>query len=138
MRHRKLGAVGFALALGTAMALGLPGGAVAASSGMVPASGKTVKAMVKDMGLQVPAKCLSAKQARSNRSWAAISGKSGPGCNPGDGYSVAQRANGKWKALPIGGSYVTCSDLKSKLAKAGAPKSVFRDFKAAKFCVKGE
>lgn len=138
MRHARFGGVVAALAIGAAVITGAPTVAVAASAGMVDSSGKTVKAIVKDLGLTVPARCVVAQQARSKRSWAAYSLTTGTGCNPGDGYTVVQRSGKKWKALPIGGSYVPCSYLKSKLAKAGAPKSVYRDFKAGKYCEKGE
>ena len=138
MKRARLGTITTALALGAVAALGAQGAALAASAGVVDASSKTVKAMAKDMGLVVPARCVVAEQARSDHTWAAYSVRSGSGCNPGDGYSVAHRSNGMWMALPIGGSYVPCSDLKAKLADAGAPNSVFRDFRAGKFCVRGE
>ena len=138
MRRVGLGAASAMLLVGTALALGAPGAASSASAGMSPASGKTVKSIVRDVGLMVPARCVVAEQARSNRSWAAYSLTTGAGCNPGDGYTVVQRSGGKRNALPIGGSSVPCSYLKSQLANAGAPKSVYRDFKAGKYCVKGE
>jgi hypothetical protein len=135
---KRFGAFAATGVLGGVMVVAGPGLAAAGSPGMVDSSGKTVKALVKDLGLTVPARCVVAQQTRSDRSWAAYSLKSGPGCNPGEGYAVVQRSGGTWNALPIGGSYVTCSDLKSKLTKAGAPTSVFRDFKAGQYCVKGE
>ena len=138
MRYVRLGTITATLALGTAAALGAQGAALAAPTGLVDAASKTVKAMVKDIGLVVPARCVVAEQARSDRTWAAYSAKSARNCNPGDGYTVAHRSNGVWKALPIGGSSGTCSDLKAKLADAGAPNAVYRDFRAGKLCVKGE
>ena len=138
MGRSGVGAVVATLAVGATLALGLPGAALASSPGMVKASAQTAKQIVDDIGLPVPARCVAAKQARSDRAWGAYSIRSGSGCNPGDGYTVVHRSGGSWEALPLGGSYVPCSALKEGLAKAGAPASVFRDFKAGKFCVAGE
>jgi len=133
-----LGTAAVALGAGLALAMSLPGPAGAASAGMAPSSGKTVKAIVKDVGISTKARCVVGHQARSDKSWGAYSLTTGAGCNPADGYTVVHRTGGGWKALPIGGSSVPCSYLKSQLSSAGASKGVFRDFKAGGYCIKGD
>lgn len=134
----KLSAFSVVLVLGAGLALTQSGVALAASPGLVKASGQTVRGIVGDIGLSVPARCVVAEQARSNRAWGLYSLRSGGGCNPVDGYTVIHRSGGSWKALPLGGSSVPCSALKAGLADADAPASVFRDFKAGGACTRGE
>lgn len=124
-----------------AAALVLAGGAAvqASPAGVVKASPRVVAEMVKDMGATNPAKCQAADLARSDRTWAAFS-LANPlpaGCSVYDGYSVVHKVKGKWKSLPIGGSGVPCPDFKKSLKKAGAPASVYRDFKAGGYCIPG-
>lgn len=124
-----------------AAALVAAGGAVshASSAGVVKASPRVVAQMVKDMGTTQPAKCQGADLARSDRSWGAFS-LANPlpaGCSAYDGYSIVHKVSGTWTALPIGGSSVPCSDFKKSLKKAGAPSSVYRDFKAGGYCIPG-
>lgn len=124
-----------------AATLVVSGGAVgaASSAGVVKASPRVVAQMVKDMGTTQPAKCQAAELARSDRSWAAFS-LANPlpsRCSAYDGYSIVHRVNGTWKSLAIGGSYVPCPDFKKAMKKAGAPSSVYRDFKAGGYCIPG-
>lgn len=112
----------------------------ASSTAVVGASPRVVADMVKDMGTTQPAKCQGAYLARSDRSWGAFS-LANPlpaGCSAYDGYSIVHKVKGTWKALPIGGSSYPCSDFKKSLKKAGAPLSVYRDFKAGGYCIPGE
>jgi len=109
-------------------------------TGVVKASPRVVAKMVKDMGTPNPAKCQAAELARSDRSWGAFS-LANPlpaGCSIYEGYSIVHKVKGTWKALPIGGSSVPCSDFRKSLKKAGAPAAVYRDFKAGGYCIAGE
>ena len=113
--------------------------AQASEAGVVKASPRVVAQMVEDMGTTQPAKCQGAHLARSDRAWGAFS-LANPlpaGCSAYDGYSVVHKVKGTWKALPIGGSSVPCSDFKKSLKDAGAPASVYRDLKAGGYCIPG-
>lgn len=139
-RMRQIGLIALT-SIGLAAAGLLAGPAVshASSAGVLKASPRVVAQMVKDMGTSQPAKCQGADLARSDRSWGAFS-LANPlpaGCSAYDGYSIVHKVSGTWKALPIGGSSVPCSDFKKSLKKAGAPSSVYRDFKAGGYCIPG-
>lgn len=140
MNAKRTFQIGIASAAAALVALSGTSTAIAGSSGMTKASSRVVAKIAKTSGSTVPARCLNAELARSDKSWAAVWLVYSPqtGCPVGEGYYVVNKVNKRWQALPIGGSYVPCSVLKSELKAAGAPKSVFRDFKAGGYCVKGE
>lgn len=139
MRMSGLGRLSIATALSAALVVLGGSTTYASSAGVTKASPRLVAQMVKDMGITQPAKCQGAYLARSDRSWGAFS-LANPlpaGCSAYDGYSIVHKVRGSWKALPIGGSSVPCSDFKKSLKKAGAPSSVYRDFKAGGYCIPG-
>lgn len=138
MRGMGLHALTATVAIGAAMALSFQGVALAGGQGMKETSRMTVRAIVNEVGLSVKTRCVDADRSKSDRTWAAYFGSSKPGCTGLDGYTVVHRSRGSWRALPIGGSYVPCSDLEAKLASAGASKAVFRDFQAGGYCQRGE
>ena len=128
---------------GAAVAASVLAGASASAApraGVVDAKPKVVAAMVADMGLSNAATCFQAQRARSDRRWAAfgLASPLGAGCDAYDGYTVIRKVQRTWEAIPVGGSSVDCSDLRAGLDEYGAPRSVYRDFKRAGYCNRGQ
>jgi len=86
-------------------------------------------------GSAQPAKCYAAYIADSNKSWAVLMDAypTPSKCHPFDGWGIQTKRGGKWR-LAFGGSHFTCPDFKRNLIVAGAPLSVYKDFKASGFC----
>ena len=113
----------------------LPNSALAAA-GMTPMTRQTVKSIVKDAKLTQPLDCYDGLQAISSKRWGAFWGKytADGRCQVGEGYEVVHKTSSGWTQTGIGGSSVPCPHLKSKLREAGAPLSVFQDFKSKRLC----
>jgi hypothetical protein len=110
--------------------------ASAESTGVRPASSRVIAEIVRDLGLPQPSRCYGGSVARSQSRWVAI-GVRHPvpaGCQGVDGYGIVRKTGGTWRDIKAGGSRVPCRTLRSSLASAGAPPSVFRDFKSAWLC----
>lgn len=140
MKSSRLVQLGAIPVLAAAVVVIGSGASQASATGVAKASPRVVEQMVEDMGTTQPAKCQEASLARSNRSWGAFSLASPlpAGCSAYDGYSIVHKVKGAWEALPIGGSSVPCPDFKKSLKRAGAPLSVYRDFKAGGYCIPGQ
>lgn len=134
-QSRAIRACAMALLAGT---LTMGGGAAAqgASPGVIKASPKVVAQIAAGLGLTLPPECLGARLARSDRTWAvySVAMPVPAGCPISEGDTVVHKVKGTWESVPAGGSSVPCSDYKKALKKAGAPSSVYRDFKAGGYC----
>lgn len=125
--------------VGTALTAGLlvTGFAPAAmAAGTTQLSRDQVSRIVLDTAPGQPAKCYIAGHAESSARWAILTYRSPApkGCQPTDGYWVVHRTSSGWIDTEIPAVVTTCKTLRKDLAKAGAPLSVFRDFKTSGAC----
>lgn len=105
--------------------------------GTVLASAKVKSEMLKDFNITEPARCFAPELARSDRRWATFSPAlpSPPGCTPYDGAGVVRKVSGTWMSVPGVSGGRDCASVKRVLIGTHkAPRSVYRDFKAAGYC----
>lgn len=117
---------GLGLALSAGATLGVASPATAKSSAMVKASTAEVKALAADLGLIVPAKCLSVRLVRADKRWGSYSGRSPlpSGCMElGDDPSIIVKKSGTWTALPLINN-TSCEQAKGVMRQYGASKKV--------------
>jgi hypothetical protein len=118
--------------------IGLAAAPAAQAAGTIELPRKEVAKIVVQTGGEQPARCYVAGRAASDRDWAIVTYRTDPvpkGCQPGDGYWVVHRTAGVWSdSADIPVVTVSCTALKRDLREAGAPRSVFTDFKAAGAC----
>ena len=114
--------------------------APAASSPGVITAPKAVRAkLLRDIGVEGPARCYSVLVAMSSSRWASFSTSSHSfdhqdECSPFDGMGVYRKLGGTWVNTGVAGSSIRCNAFRSALREAGAPKSVVKDFAATFFC----
>lgn len=124
---------------GTTLTAGLLGttfAPAALAAGTTQLSRDQVSRIVLDTAPGQPAKCYIAGRADSDRAWAILTYRSPApkGCQPTDGYWVVHRTSSGWIDTEIPVVVTTCKNLRKDLAKAGAPLSVFSDFKTSGAC----
>lgn len=111
----------------------------ASSAGMLKAP-KAVRAkLLRDIGVEGPARCYSVLVAKSSSRWASFSTSRysfdhQDECSPFDGMGVYRKPGGTWVNTGIAGSSFPCDAFKSALSQAGAPQRVVKDFAATFFC----
>jgi hypothetical protein len=117
---------GLGLALSAGAALGVAVPATAESSAMVKASTGEVKVLIADLGLIVPAKCLSVRLVRADKRWGSYSGRSPlpSGCvELGDDPSIIVKKSGNWTVLPLMND-TSCEQAKAMMRQNGASSKV--------------
>lgn len=124
---------------GTTLTAGLLGttfAPAALAAGTTQLSRDQVSRIVLDTAPGQPARCYIAGHADSDKAWAILTYRSPApkGCQPTDGYWVVHRTSSGWIDTEIPVVVATCKTLRKDLAKAGAPLSVFRDFKTSGAC----
>lgn len=108
----------------------------AMAAGTTQLSRDQVSRIVVDTAPGQPARCYIAGHADSDKAWAILTYRSPApkGCQPTDGYWVVHRTSSGWIDTEIPVVVATCKTLRKDLARAGAPRSVFLDFKASGAC----
>lgn len=131
----------FAALLVSSLALASTSGAQGSSPDVAKAPPKVIAQMMKDVDLPKTDGCPTVDLARSDRAWA-FYGQTRlrpAGCSKVYEYSILERTDSAWKYVGAGGGManVLCADLMELLAKVEAPPEVYRDFKAAGHCARG-
>lgn len=111
----------------------------ASSAGMLKAPKGVRAKLLRDIGVEGPARCYSVLVAKSSSRWASFSTSRysfdhQDECSPFDGMGVYRKPVGSWVNTGIAGSSFPCDGFKSALRQAGAPQSVVKDFAATFFC----
>jgi len=140
MKHPKRAVI--ALSLACALVSGAvvtPIAAAAEGRGVTKASTKTTKAIMGDLGISVPIKCVSAYRSNSKKKFALYGAAAGVSSDCiryiGEGGSVVVKKKGKtWIALPLGGTGIPCPELKRQFRDSRVPLSVFKDFRTIGIC----
>jgi hypothetical protein len=122
----RLLALGLGIALSASLAVGVSTPALAKDRSTVKASTGEVKALIVDLGLIVPAKCLSVRLVRADKRWGSYSGRSPrpSGCMElGDDPSIIVKKSGTWMVLPLMND-TSCEQAKAMMRQNGASSKV--------------
>lgn len=124
---QRFAAAALGVALGAGLMLGGAAPAAAKAGPMAKASKSDTKALLSDLNLVVPAKCVKFRLVRINRSWGSYSPKTPPpqGCPAvGDASTIVVKQGGTWRGVPLMNNLVTCAEFRAALRSNGAPKKV--------------